>query len=51
MSGTISGSDLRCNGMPITLTGTFSATLQAEATGHPTGRGVLQVLRDAVRLQ
>lgn len=51
MSGTISGSGLRCNGVPVSLTGTFTATLQAEMPTQRAGHGVTQALRDAIRLQ
>jgi hypothetical protein len=48
MNGTISSSGLRCNNVPFTLTGTFTATLQTQVPTRPTGGGVIQWLKDAV---
>lgn len=47
MNGSISSNGLRCNNVPFSLSGTFTATLQAEMPAHLTG--VVQALRDAVR--
>jgi hypothetical protein len=49
MSGNVSSSGLVCNGLPFTITGTFTATLQAELPTGSTGGGIGQRLRDALR--
>src|SRR5262249_35022037 len=49
MSGDISSSGLVCNGVPLSVTGTFTATLQAELPKGSTGGGFGQRLRDALR--
>src|SRR5262245_5235211 len=49
MSGDISSSGLVCNSAPISLTGTFTATLQAELPTSSTGGGFGQRLHDVLR--
>ena len=51
MSGTISSDALTCNGVRLSVTGTFTATLQAEVRVGITGGGVIETLRNAVRSQ
>ena len=49
VSGDISSSGLVCNGVPFSITGTFTATLQAELPRGFTGSGFGQRLRDTIR--
>jgi len=49
MTGNISSSGLVCNGLPFTLTGAFTATLQAELPSGSTGGGFGQRLHDTIR--
>ncbi len=49
MSGTIASTGLTCNGVRFTVTGTFTATLQAEVPVHRAGGGIIKALSDAVR--
>ena len=52
MNGTASSNGFACNGVPFTVSGTFTATLQAERPTTFSGRGGIgQTLRDAVRSQ
>lgn len=51
MTGTVSSNNLTCNGIPFTVTGSFTATLQPQGQariGVP-GTGLLQILKDAIR--
>jgi len=49
MTGDISSNGLVCNGVPFSITGTFTATLQAELPRGFTGSGFGQRLRDTIR--
>ena len=48
MSGDVSSSGFRCNGVPFTLTGSFTATLLAQLPTRPTGDGFGDTLKRAV---
>jgi hypothetical protein len=48
MSGDVSSSNFRCNGVPFTLTGSFSATLLAQLPTRPAGGGFGDTLKRAV---
>ncbi len=48
MSGTVSSAGFTCNGVPFTVTGTFTATLRAELPTGGTGGNALQRLKDAL---
>jgi len=49
MSGDIASSGLVCNGVPLSLTGTFTATLQAELPSGSTGSGFGHRLGETIR--
>jgi hypothetical protein len=51
MSGTVSSGGLKCNGVPFTVAGTFTATLQAEVPRRPAVGGVMEMMRNAIRPQ
>jgi hypothetical protein len=51
INGTISSRGLTCNGVGVNISGTFTATLRAQALAHGTGGGFAQSLRDAIRPQ
>jgi hypothetical protein len=49
ISGTVSSSGLTCNGVSISVDGTFTATLQAQVMqGRVAGDGLIQELRDTL---
>lgn len=48
ITGSITSSGVNCNGVPITMTGTFSATLVARASATIDGTGIAGSLRSAL---
>jgi len=51
MTGTVSSDNLGCNGVPFTLTGSFTATLQAQGSISLPAKGLRDQIRESVKQQ
>ncbi|HSE95543.1 MAG TPA: hypothetical protein VLD61_06595 [Methylomirabilota bacterium] len=49
MSGNFTNGGLRCNNVPVSVTGTFTATIQTQVLRGRPGGGMLEALRNALR--